>query len=182
MLDTQTTLEYQLLASSKAAGRFFTGGDRPRHLIARELQHVKNPETAISPFDDEVSECDIYLALSSALRAGRVVDLRVSSEVGSSEWWEGAEDGELVPGFRYARNAVEHDGVDPISYPDGAADLPARMRAARARWRTIDARRKSGRASFIRHLEGENIARSLMRFNSVLVHGLGMALGIDEAA
>jgi hypothetical protein len=182
MLDTQTTLEYQLLANTKAATRFYTGGDRPRHLIAREQQHLANPRAAISPFDDEVTECDVYLALSSALRAGRVVDLRVSSEVGSSEWWKGAEDGGLVPGFRYARNAVEHDGIDPISYPAGTDDLPPRMRAARTRWRAIEARRQSGRSSFAKHLEGENIAASLMKFNWVLTQGAGMALGFDQAA
>ena len=162
----------QLLAFSKSVGRFMTGGERPGHLNPQIVRYMQDPEDHPDPRDEPVTPGDLYAALGNALRAGRVIDLRLSEHLGGGEWWREAEFGDRVPGLRYARNAVEHDQAELIAFPKAEPTLHGRSVARECIWRDFKANRQSGRASYQQTMVGQNIVLTLTALNVAFTQGV----------
>jgi hypothetical protein len=168
-------LDVLSLTFQKAAGLFMTGGERPGLLVDQAERPLADPERVPDSF------ADLHAALSVAVLVGRAVDRRLSELMGA-DWWKQLEvDGDdlapAVPGFRYVRNAMEHDGADPIGLCHGVPKNPGRRIASECVWTPLEATRDAGEWSYRDNFVGEPIMITLAGLAAVYWHGVLLAEG-----
>ena len=119
--------------------------------------HLLDPERNPDPGLDRVAYADLYGAMADALRWGRAVDQRIARLGDNPQWWRDHDEGEVVPGVRYLRNAVEHDYVDALAYDGDEPPLANRRAVYRLVWASVEAKRNSGRWAYEKYLVGQPV-------------------------
>ena len=78
-------------------------------------------------------------------------------------WRRGTPEGELIAGFRYARNAVHHDWSDALHVTPGAM-LPSPLPFGLFEWRwrpKLEAKRTTGERHYLSHLADKPVRFTL---------------------
>ena len=98
---------------------------------------------------------------------GRAIDLRYSKAL-AHDWWKPHDNGELVPGMRFVRNAVEHDWSDALDLPEPEM---TRLSVKHVVWSPLTASRRNGRRQYEAHFVGQPVFLTLLALNVVLITG-----------
>jgi len=88
-----------------------------RGLVSAYDRFMREGRIAADPFD-------AYVPIFEALNWAAVVDARLATHYGTVEkpdwsWRDRFAGGEVVAGFRYARNSAQHDWADPLLDVEG---------------------------------------------------------------
>lgn len=163
-------LDLMLFSYQKTAHRFMGGGDRPTILNLLIRAHLREADRFDDPFQHRVSVGDLYAAVGDAVRWARAIDLRLSKDVAAgADWWKPIENGELIPGTRFIRNAVEHDWAQALELE--GLDTLTRAGVKHVCWASVEGSRTTGRRYYDEHMVGERVLLTLLALNVVLLNG-----------
>ncbi len=164
------SLTLQMLGFIHAVNRFRGGGQHVRDLLP-DLYAWAEDRSLPCRLDDPVNPKHVHFAQAEALERFAMADWALGEASGlGADWYLYVEDGELVPAFRFARNAVHHDRVLAIE-TSGFEEKPLiRSEVLRLKWASIESQR-AGRRAYDEQLLGQTISLGLLRANLVLSRG-----------
>ena len=166
----------QILGVQRAASRFLGGGQHIRDLTPRLSKSMADSATG-NPLDEQVNPHHLHLALGEAMNYFASADWALGEVSGLAKRWPTrVQDGALVDGFRYARNAIHHDHAKAIDFRDHSPGRLTRVDIFGLDWAEPESERLQGRNEFRRDLLGEPIFASLGRLICVLVSAANLYL------
>jgi hypothetical protein len=169
--DEHDVVTLQILGFQHAANRFTGGGQHVRDLMPALWEWYDDP-TAHNPFSDSVDPRHLHFALGEAMNYFASADWALGGASGLAECWPGSiDDGGIIGGFRFVRNAIHHDHAEAIDFGDHTFDGLTRGDVSRLTWAEPHSSQRRGREDFRQHLLGESIVVSLARLGAALWAG-----------